>query len=190
MKNKKYPNESEASRDVRLWKRRVWQKKNIEDNKQIWLERWKKQREDRKEEIAEYKKRYWKEQISNTEKGLCIRMRKESKNRARETGLDHNITTQYLLELWEKSGKTCPVFKVKFIIDSTKKDRRYKPSLDRIDNEKGYIKGNVMFISWKANTMKSNANAKELIKFSKWVDANFTERGYNDDDNDSNNTIH
>ena len=43
-----------------------------------------------------------------------------------------------------------------------------------------------MFISWKANTMKSNANAKELIKFSKWVDANFTERGYNDD----NNTIH
>jgi hypothetical protein len=36
------------------------------------------------------------------------------------------------------------------------------PTLDRIDNTKGYIPGNVWVISYKANTIKSNASLQEL----------------------------
>jgi hypothetical protein len=38
------------------------------------------------------------------------------------------------------------------------------PSLDRIIPELGYVKGNIMVISHKANTIKSNANIEELEK--------------------------
>jgi hypothetical protein len=43
------------------------------------------------------------------------------------------------------------------------------PTLDRIDNAKGYVKGNVCVISKKANTMKNNATPEEVRKLSEYV---------------------
>lgn len=43
-------------------------------------------------------------------------------------------------------------------------DRNNSPSLDRIDNSKGYSIGNVRVISMKANRIKSDATAGELFK--------------------------
>jgi len=38
----------------------------------------------------------------------------------------------------------------------------HSPSLDRIDNSKGYTKDNVMVISFRANNIKKDANLQEL----------------------------
>lgn len=45
------------------------------------------------------------------------------------------------------------------------------PSLDRIDNAKGYTKDNIWVISFKANRMKNTASINELKVFAKNVTA-------------------
>jgi hypothetical protein len=47
--------------------------------------------------------------------------------------------------------------------------RQTSPSLDKIDPEKGYVKGNVMWMSQLANAMKNNATKEELKQFANWV---------------------
>lgn len=42
------------------------------------------------------------------------------------------------------------------------------PSIDRFDNNKGYEKGNVAVISWRANNLKRDATLDELQKVVKW----------------------
>lgn len=56
---------------------------------------------------------------------------------------------------------TCPYLGIP--IDSYHPEQDYHPSIDRIDNSKGYIKGNVEVISHRANRLKNDAVAEELL---------------------------
>lgn len=88
-----------------------------------------------------------------------------AKYRAKQWNLDFD------LELADISiPELCPVLHVPLVVG--KRDW-YNPSLDRIDNSKGYVKGNVQVISYKANAMKNSATRDELLKFAYWVTASF-----------------
>lgn len=47
------------------------------------------------------------------------------------------------------------------------------PSLDRIFPSRGYTKGNVQVVSYKANTMKNNATPEDLLRFAHWATTAF-----------------
>jgi G:T-mismatch repair DNA endonuclease (very short patch repair protein) len=43
------------------------------------------------------------------------------------------------------------------------------PSVDRLDNSKGYIKGNVVLICWRCNNLKSDSSIEKLEKIVRWL---------------------
>jgi hypothetical protein len=63
----------------------------------------------------------------------------------------------------------CPYLGIRLSTSMEDKDQPHYFSIDRLDSNKGYIKGNIQIISKLANTMKSNATLEELVVFSENV---------------------
>lgn len=64
----------------------------------------------------------------------------------------------------------CPILHIPLVVyKGSSGGRPNSPSLDRIDNNKGYILGNVWVISSLANMMKNAASPSELRRFAHWV---------------------
>jgi len=81
-----------------------------------------------------------------------------------------NIDLKYLKNVWENQNGICYLTGWKLDLPDTVEGWKYsknaqRASLDRIDNAKGYVKGNVRFISYMANIARSNMEDAELIKF-------------------------
>lgn len=93
----------------------------------------------------------------------CIRhnMWLRAKQRAKKCNIEFNIDETDII-----IPEICPILEVPIVLGS-KGNYEYTPSLDRIDNSKGYIKGNIWVISKKANSMKNSASNKELSLFIK-----------------------
>lgn len=88
-----------------------------------------------------------------------------AKSRAKLNKLDFNITLDDII-----IPETCPLLGIKIERKEYGKGGSFQPnspSLDKIIPSKGYVKGNIMVISMKANVMKCNATIDELLKFSK-----------------------
>jgi hypothetical protein len=86
-------------------------------------------------------------------------MYQKSKSSAKYRGLEFTITLDDI-----KWVTHCPIFGVELCYDRDKKQphRDDYPTLDRWDNSKGYVPGNVFVISWHANRMKWHATIKQL----------------------------
>lgn len=79
------------------------------------------------------------------------------KSEAKRKGLEYNLTPEFLRDLWTDE---CPVYKVPFV--RFDKSHPNSPALDRIDPSKGYVQGNVQYISARANRIKYDATVSEL----------------------------
>lgn len=87
---------------------------------------------------------------------------RRSKNRKCES----TISKEELLEIWNNQKGICPYTKIKLVLPDYKvqNSKIYTASLDRIDSNLGYNKGNVQFVSMAINYMKGTMSHKETIE--------------------------
>jgi hypothetical protein len=91
-----------------------------------------------------------------------------AKKRAQHRNLPFDLTVEYIYNL---PTDTCPVFNTPFKFTGNGRIRPESPSIDRLDPTQGYVVGNVVVISMKANSIKQNATSAELQKVADWLRA-------------------
>mgnify|MGYP003582315793 CR=1 FL=1 len=99
---------------------------------------------------------------SNREKAMLS----SARYRAKKKSLEFNITSDDVV-----IPERCPVFG--FLMETSSEIGRSdaSPSLDRIDNSLGYIKGNVIVVSWLANRLKNDASPQQLRTVANFYEA-------------------
>lgn len=81
----------------------------------------------------------------------------QARQRARRKGLDFNLHERDI-----HVPDVCPVLGIPLIPGANWEERMSAPSLDRVNNAKGYIRGNVQVISLRANVLKNDSSIEEL----------------------------
>lgn len=81
------------------------------------------------------------------------------KANARKTGREVTITVDDII-----IPDVCPVLGITLDRFCARGARDAAPSIDRIDNSKGYIPGNIIVVSMRANQIKGTATVDELEK--------------------------
>ena len=114
--------------------------------------------------ITAMKKYHWSRPFYKT---MC-----NAKGRAKKAGIPFDLSEKYLKDIW--TG-VCPVFGTRLSMPlATKRTdvdvtSAHQPSLDRILPERGYVEGNVVWMSRRANVIKSNATSAEIHAVAMWL---------------------
>lgn len=107
----------------------------------------------RNNELRDIRSRSWK---YNSKKIMLD----NSKQRAKRSGILFDLTMDDI-EIPER----CPALDIE-LFTCDKKNWVNSPSIDRIDNTKGYTKDNIVIVSRRANILKKDATLEELKKIS------------------------
>jgi hypothetical protein len=86
-----------------------------------------------------------------------------TRSRAQRLGLEFNLKESDL-----SIPERCPILDIPLYFTEGVQTKN-TPSIDRLDNTKGYTKDNIWIISLQANRMKTDAGRDELLKFAFWI---------------------
>ena len=87
-----------------------------------------------------------------------------ARSRARAKGLPFDLEVDDI-----RVPLVCPVYGVPLeIAEGSTGD--FSPTLDKIIPERGYVKGNVQVISWRANRLKSNGTLDDFKAIVRWLE--------------------
>ena len=94
-----------------------------------------------------------------------------AKKRAKRYNREFDLDLEYLKELWDFQNGKCAVTGLDLIIKCFFKKQHkiakspYQTSLDRIDNSKGYVKGNVRYVCYMFNIARNDFTDQQVLDF-------------------------
>lgn len=127
--------------------------RDTDEKKELHRQANKKYANKSRENRSAYEQSYW---ASRWEEYLW----KQSKRRAQRAGLDFDIEIEDVV-----IPKYCPYLGTEITKIFGQGVVWTNPSIDRIDNTKGYVKGNVQILSRRANSVKQDLSLSELQIF-------------------------
>jgi|DEB0MinimDraft_12_1074336.scaffolds.fasta_scaffold02147_4 hypothetical protein len=127
------------------------------------------------------KQRRWKGKGIDPVRRKVTDMQKLAERRANKKNIRFELTAEDIENVWPEDNY-CPALRIPLKIKPKRKnDPNYlkttsnSPTLDRIIPELGYIPGNIVVVSMKANMIMSSARPSEVIKVGKWFDEKYYE---------------
>ena len=99
--------------------------------------------------------------------------KKRNKNKLKKP---FTITKDYLKEIFPYEDRRCPVLGIEFKVRDGSGPAFNSATIDRIDNDKGYEIGNVIWVCNKVNQIKNYSTPDEIIKVGKFYNKLFEER--------------
>jgi hypothetical protein len=137
--------------------RKRYQKKYQAANKDRVRETQKRWRE-KNRHIVNWHRAKWKERHPQ------VTLWSNARYRAKRKGFEFNLDREDII-----IPEFCPYLGTRLTFHKMKGHLDSHASVDRIDSSKGYVKGNVEVISYRANVMKNCANREQLIMFANTV---------------------
>ncbi len=132
-----------------------------EYSRKYYIEHKKKFIEYRKKRYANHKKEdavYCRKYVS-TKHGKAIRLLGFARKNAKRLNVTFNLSYDWLIKKLDK--RVCEVTNQVFTYEKPREGHKFNPlapSLDRLDNKKGYTKNNVVVCCWYINLAKSTWN--------------------------------
>lgn len=163
-----------ALTEKQLAVKKAWREKNKDYNQKYYL--------DNKDKVKEQLRQKYQYLKNDEPWRLAVR---RARTRAKNKGLEFNIDDDYIKSIWQT---TCPILGIPLFsadfgsgmsrAESKAKPQDNSPTLDRIDSSKGYIKGNIVVMSYRANMIKNCGTLEEHRKIVSFLESEHSEQGY------------
>ena len=95
---------------------------------------------------------------------VCVMLLRAAKRRARNSALPFDLTITDI-----HIPQRCPVLGLSLVVNEGR-SRASSPTIDRIVPSLGYVRGNILVISHRANTIKNDASVEELFRVARFYE--------------------